>query len=301
MINPLHIATFLSLHKTRHFTRTAEDLNMTQPGVTLHLQRLERELDVSLFARRGKTMELTPDGETFLRFARKQQKAEKELRDSLGEDSPFCGECRITCSGSMATRLYPALLQLQEHHRELRISLEAAPDATAVDLIKKNLMDLGLITSFIEDPQINITRIGHEELCLALPAHHTGVWADLLSLGYIDHPNGAHYASQVLEKNYPREFSGFADLPQKGYINQLSQILLPVSEGLGFTVLPESTVDLFPDQKRICKASLAVPCRETLYLITKKHRPLPNRYQLIRSCIDSLLSSGTAAPRETNR
>ena len=288
MINSAHIKTFLSLSETRHFTRTAEALNMTQPGVSQHLKALESELNVSLFHRSGKKIELTPAGELFRQFAQEQVQSEKILRDRLKEDSPHKGECRITCSGSMAIQLYPRLLELQKQYTELSISLEAAPNEASIELVKNNEFDIGLITSFIDDPEIQITELGYDELCLALPKNHSAEWADLMALGYINHPNGAHYAAQVFEKNYADVFTGFRDIPTKGYINQLNQILLPVTQGLGFTVIPENTFDLHPEADLLRKVTLKTPCRETIYLIEKKYKPLPNRFRLIKDCLNTI-------------
>ena len=50
----------------------------------------------------------------------------------------------------------------------------------------------------------------------------------------------------VLETNYPDYFRGMGQIPESGYINQLGQILLPVANGLGFTVIPKSSLDAFP-------------------------------------------------------
>ncbi|MFD2205797.1 LysR family transcriptional regulator [Kiloniella antarctica] len=286
MINPFLIQTFLTLCETRHFTRTAEKLHMTQPGVSQHLKKLEAEMGVALFYRHGKRIELTPAGEIFKSFSLKQHKQEATLRENLGKDSLHHGECKIACSGSMAMQLYPPLLILQKKHPGLGISIEAAPNNTIINLIKTNTFDLGLITNVIEDPEITIHKLGHEELCLIVPHDRGHSWAKLLALGYVNHPNGTHYANQVLEKNYPNNFKNIQEIRQTSYINQINQILLPVSLGLGFTVLPESTVNLFPNQNAIRKAPLAKPTRETVYVITKKHKPLPNRYQLVRELLE---------------
>lgn len=288
MINPIHLKTFLTLSDTLHFTRTAEALNVTQPGVSQHLKALETELNVSLFHRYGKKIELTPAGELFRQFSQECVNSENRLRDRLKEDSPYKGECKITCSGSMATLLYPKLLELQKQFKELCISLEASPNEASIELVKRNEFDMGLITCFLDDPEIQITELGYEELCLVLPKNHSAEWSDLMALGYIFHPNGAHYATQVFEQNYAREFTGIKDIPKKGYINQLNQILLPVAQGLGFTVLPESTVDLFPEPDLITKVPLKMPCRETIYLAVKKYKPLPNRFKLIKGCLSEI-------------
>lgn len=281
MINPVHLHTFLALCETRHFTKTAEKLNMTQPGVSQHLKALERELGVLLLFRQGKIIELTQEGEQLRRFGLEQRAAEVRMREKLHEDEPHSGELKISCSGSMAMNLYPDLLELQREFRALQVSLEAAPNARSVKLVKENEFDIGLITHRIDDPELSTRELGTERLCVTVPKGYPCNWADLMRLGFINHPNGEHYAAKVFELNWPDQFGRFNDISQKGYINQLNQILLPVAKGLGFTVLPETTIDAYPDQSAIDKGLLAKPCFETIYMITKKYKALPRRYERV--------------------
>ncbi len=58
-----------------------------------------------------------------------------------------------------------------------------------------------------------------------------------------------------------------SDMPLSGFVNQLSQILLPVSKGLGFTVLPQSAVESFPNREELHVAQLKQTVYEDLYLV----------------------------------
>ena len=42
MLNPVWLKTFVTLIETGHFTKTAEKLFMTQPGVSQHIAKLEQ-------------------------------------------------------------------------------------------------------------------------------------------------------------------------------------------------------------------------------------------------------------------
>jgi hypothetical protein len=78
-------------------------------------------------------------------------------------------------------------------------------------------------------------------------------------------------------------------LPHAGYINQLSQILLPVSEGLGYTVLPTSTLDFvsFADKLTVYESKNEVT--EPLYSVQTPHSALPARYQAVKQAISQVL------------
>lgn len=288
MINPVFLRTFMSLVKTNHFTHTAQALNMTQPGVSQHIKKLETQLGKELLSRHGKTFELTSAGERLYQYGLQQAKAESELRNDITQNDRYTGDCRLACSGSMAMQLYPELLGLQKAFPGLNMKVEAAPNKAIVERIRSNLSDMGIVSQRVDDPKLVSINLGRDELCLVIPAGEKSSWKTLLNLGFINHPDGHHYATQILEINYPEEFQGMEQIPETGYINQLNQILLPVSLGCGFTVLPMSSVDVFPYLEKVSIVKLTFPIKETAYLIKKKHRSLPSRYQLIEELLERM-------------
>lgn len=285
MINPILLRTFMHLVQTHHFTRTAEALHMTQPGVSQHIKKLEAQLGTQLLERFAKSFELTRAGELLYQYGQDQAQAEAELQKQINGDDPHEGECRLACSGSMAMQLYPQLLELQKQFSGLTFSIEAAPKSAIIERIKTNQTDFGIVTQTVSDPQLDSEFLGRDTLCLVLPQNTEVSWSSLASLGFINHPDGHHYASRVLETNFGGDFIGMSQLSESGYINQLSQILLPVAQGLGFTVIPKSSLDAFPFPELLESASLDIPIEDEVFLVTKKHRPLPQRYSLIRTLL----------------
>lgn len=67
MLNATWIETFTVLAEEGHFTRAAQRLNMTQPGVSQHLRKLERQVGHPLIAQDGKSFTLTEAGGGFAR------------------------------------------------------------------------------------------------------------------------------------------------------------------------------------------------------------------------------------------
>ena len=54
MFNALYFRTFISLVETGSFTQTARKLDMTQPGVSQHVRKLEEYFCLPLLLRKGK-------------------------------------------------------------------------------------------------------------------------------------------------------------------------------------------------------------------------------------------------------
>ncbi len=61
--------TFLAISDTGSFTRAAEEVNKTQSAVSMQMKRLEDLLGRPLFARDGRAIRFTPDGERLIEYA----------------------------------------------------------------------------------------------------------------------------------------------------------------------------------------------------------------------------------------
>ncbi len=136
--------------------------------------------------------------------------------------------------------------------------------------------------------------LGFETLCLILPSsysHQPLCFDSLKALGFIDHPDGAHYADRLLSANFGEHFHSIEKLNKTGYVNQINQIFLPVSEGLGFTVLPETVVRHVPPQSLLYVAPIKNPIRDELFLVRKKYRALPKRYEWFEKKIKELVKT----------
>lgn len=295
MLNPIWLNTFKTLVDVGHFTHTAEKLHMTQPGVSQHIRKLEELCGHALIKRINKTFELTEQGKLVYEYAVKSADAEARLFASLEFDNPFSGVCKLSCSGSLALQLYPQLLSLQQAHLDLKIHLEAAPNQKIFNDLQTDMIDLGIVTQKPDERLFQSTVLGSETLCLVLPKFYkeSEINADLLcDIGVIDHPDAQHYLSIYFNACELESLSkiNLDKLPKSGYVNQLSQILLPVSRGLGFTVLPKSAITNFVDSESLFVVRPKTEVRETLYLVQKRNRDLAQRYHTVNSYLARIFS-----------
>lgn len=281
MVNLLWLKTFIALVEQKHFTRTAALLHMTQPGVSQHIRRLEEYYQATLINRNEKGFELTQEGEKVLRFARELVVSEEQLKESLKEDNPYEGACRLSSPGALAMRLYPQLCAIQHQYPELLMQFEVAPNHRIVSELLSNTIDIGLITQQADEPELITRPIDQEQLLLVVPAHYREAgYSDLCQLGVIMHPDASHHISSVLRANYA-QFRHLSEFPLKGAVNQINLILEPVAAGNGFTVLPESIVNAFPRQQDISILNMTTAVYETIYLAQKRQRPMASRYSFI--------------------
>lgn len=295
MINQQWLETFLTLVEVGHFTQTAEKLHMTQPGVSQHIKKLEDEIGVPLLNRVGKKFELTRAGEMLSNFGHKRLEEEEQLFRELQFDSPNKGECRFGCSGAMATLLYPHFLKRQKSYPELIVSMEAAPNNLILQKIISNELDIGIVTQSSRSSDLEYTSIGFESLCLVLPkkySRHEISIDKLDGIGFINHPDGLHYVERVLSANFKKDFRGVQKLKIKGYVNQINQILTPVAEGVGYTVLPENMVQQFKPYSSLFIVPIKTVVQDELFIVRKKHGFIAKRYKWFEEEIRRLVAGG---------
>ncbi|WP_457941091.1 LysR family transcriptional regulator [Mesorhizobium sp. 10J20-29] len=288
MLNAQWLETFTVLCETGHFTRAAERLGMTQPGVSQHLRKLENQVGQALISSQGKRFSRTPAGEAVLALGRARREEERQLRQAIQNDDPDVGDVAIACSGSFAMLVYPQLLALMKTAPHLSLRLEAMPQERVVKGVLDGKFDLGVTNQEPSHPRLDASSLGREELCLLLPASaprgDIGL-AALEDIGFIAHPDGYAYADELFSLNFPEEFKGSDRLRVRGFVNQISQIPTPVAQGIGYTLLPRSGLDAYPDRQKLRVANLARERKFELWSIFQRGRILPKRVQRISELI----------------
>lgn len=290
MINPVWLKTFCTLVEVGHFTQTAEKLFMTQSGVSQHIKKLENQLEQALLQRRGKSFSLTDAGEKLYAKGQALLKAADELESLIKQDEHNVGLVKLASPGSVGLKLYPHLLTVQQNHPKLIVDYRFAPNKNIEqDLIDRNI-DLGLSTELSQTTSLISQKIAAEPLVL-VTSHQVKTinWSTLLKLGFISHPDAAHHARLLLSENFT-QFEHIEQFIYKGFSNQISLILEPVSKGLGFTVLPLYAAKAFRQQNCIKIHLLKKTVSESLYLCFNRRSTLANRVKFVQSEIIDYLN-----------
>lgn len=290
MINLTWLKTFCTLVEVGHFTKTAELLYMTQPGVSQQVKKLEQQLSTPLLIREGKSFSLTDAGIKLNQQGQNLLQRSAELEKSIKYDDQYTGTVVISSPGSIGLKLYPYMLDIQQQHPKLSIDYRFAPNKNiAQDLVERKI-DIGLVTQRSKVDNIVSQKVTVEPLVLVTSHNVSSItWEKLTKIGFIDHPDGLHHAQLLLSKNYP-QFEHINQLQHRGFSNQISLILEPVSRGIGFTVLPLNVVNAFGNPKALKVHRLDNSVNETLYLCQNRHTLENNRSKFIKSKIIDFIS-----------
>lgn len=145
------IKTFLDLCKTLNFTRTAENLFITQPAVTQHIRLLENEYGVKLFKFSGKAFTLTAEGEILYRYAISSRSnalgVKKELENLvIGQPSISLGATK-----TIGEFIMPSFLAgYVKKHPNTNISLAVDNTHNLMQQIDDGTLDFALIEGFFD-------------------------------------------------------------------------------------------------------------------------------------------------------
>jgi transcriptional regulator, LysR family len=276
MLNPAWLRSFSTLAAEGTFTRAAESLALTQAAVSQHIRQLETQLG-PLLIRRPRGIELTPAGHALLAYCEEVERAGRCLASRLSDADALQGVVSIITPGSVGLSTYPKLLDIQRETPGLVVRHRFAPEEDVLKAVLDSRADMGIVSRKPDDERLAVEPFCEEALELVVPADATvHGWDDLVSLGFIDHPDGHAMATRLLSRRYPGK-RGLSDIPITGFTNQIALILEPVARGLGFSVMPRHARRAFARQDAIRVLDADRSVVETLWLIHRAEWELPRR------------------------
>jgi len=150
---------FLLVAEKLSFSKTAEDLFISQPAVTKHIKELESRLNVALFERKGNKIYLTKAGKLTYTYLKKIKQEYREMEYELGRlHDTFKGTLRIGASSTISQYLIPKVIAAF-HKRYPKIELHLF-NGNSFEMEQKlidNEIDLALVEN--ESSQSNIKYI----------------------------------------------------------------------------------------------------------------------------------------------
>lgn len=138
-----NLMTFVRIAELQNFSKTAEQLGYSQSAVTMQIKQLEKELQVQLFERIGKRVQLTQAGERLLPYALEILDAQAMARTIAREPGQIAGKLRIgTCESYVISVLPEIIMELGEICPHVEVSTPTALVPDLVQMLKQNDVDL---------------------------------------------------------------------------------------------------------------------------------------------------------------
>ncbi|MGW9527932.1 LysR substrate-binding domain-containing protein [Paenibacillus terrae] len=183
----------------------AQKLEVTQPTVTFHLNKLQEDLGVSLFHTKSyHVIKLTEAGKAFYHYASQINALSLEAKSLMDiYRGTGAGKLALGSTHTPATYMLPPLLeQLKRNYPQLSILLDVRPASFIMEKIKRYELDLGIISqTHVDDPDLIAHPLIRDELVLIFDpehplANHTELTPELLA----EYPLVSHEEGSISRK-----------------------------------------------------------------------------------------------------
>lgn len=241
-----HIRYFIAVAEELHFRRAAERLGVAQPALSRAIQSLERELNVILFIRSNRNVQITPAGATFLKGCRGVINSIEHIVDNtrLSHQGQM-GSLRIGYTDMAIAGRLPILLK---EFQDLRpnIILQPHHDVTVTQLQKLDdgELDIGFVTGPISRSGYEQYPVQSERFVCVVYENHPLASRKRIRLEELAHEDFVHGSSKDWEQFYSYLLplcrrSGFVPhIVQEAF--NTAGILGLVACGMGLTILTDS-------------------------------------------------------------
>src|SRR5438067_261250 len=155
-----HLRYFIAVAEEGHVTRAAERLGIQQPPLSQQIRALETELDVQLFRRKPRGVELTQAGEALLAEAqailRQIEHAVIATRRTARGEAGRIG-LGFTSSASFHPLVPQVIREYRQAHPLVALSLEESGTGELVEALQAERLDAAFVRSPIgEAPGITV-------------------------------------------------------------------------------------------------------------------------------------------------
>ena len=273
----------IAVADTGNFTLAAEKSFVTQPTLSMQMQKLEEELAVQIFNRKTKPIGLTAVGQKIVAQARTILEESQRMQDVIAQEKGLIGgRFRLGIIPTIMPTLLPLFMrEFLKQHPQVVLEIEELNTQNILDALQQGKLDAGIAATPLEHSQILERVLYYEPFIGYVPDNHTLYPVeelevdDLSSNPVLVLEDGHCFRNQTLNLCV-------ADRSQKNKAFDLKsgsfETLIRLSdEGLGMTLLPYlHTRGLEQKQKNHLKPFQAPsPAREVSLIYTKSQIKLP--------------------------
>lgn len=250
---------FLAVAEELHFGRAAERLHLAQPALSQQIRKLERELDVRLFARTSRSVALTPAGELLRDRARALlAQAAKDLAEvtSLGH-----GEQGRLDVGFVSSALplgpVEAVQRFRARYPLVRVHVHEAFTDRLLTRIQRGEIDIAMVRDPERRAGVRLTVLRGEPFVGVVPADHPLADRDSISGAELADDQFVYFPREAGAHAYELNLSPVTESGRRPRITQEAStwatVLHMVGAGLGVTVAPLSATPAAPDAVRVLR------------------------------------------------
>lgn len=268
----------VALDTWRHFVLASEKCFVTQPTLSMQIQKLEEELGVKIFDRTKQPVIPTEIGVRIIAQVRIVLREAAVIKQVIDEHKDtMAGEIRIGIIPTLAPFLLPSLFKnVREKFPQVNLIVKEIITEDVVHELKNNRLDCGIVVTPLRDSSINEDILFYEELFVYVSKKNALIDKKYVLPSEID-PNqlwlleeGHCFRSQILNLCELRKHSDLHFKYETGNIETLKRM---VDKSDGITILPELAVMEFSQaqMKLVKRLKEPSPVREVSLVTHRNH------------------------------
>lgn len=235
---------FRAVTKHRNFSRAAEECNVSQPALSIQIQKLEGEIGAPLFHRQGRKITLTSVGQRLEGRAESLLDLHQSTLDELKDAVHSGGEATFGAILTIAPYLVPYVVG---HAKPADLPPFRMEENFTENLLAKLLegrLDFALMSTPIDEPKLMVKVIAREPFVLVIPKkHRLAAFEDVSLVEIAKEPflplSRIHCAGLQISDFY----ESCSAMPNTVFASaQIDTILKLVEQGQGVTLLPKMAV-----------------------------------------------------------
>jgi LysR family hydrogen peroxide-inducible transcriptional activator len=266
----------LAVDTHRHFAKAAEHCRVTQPTLSMMIQKLEDELGIKLFDRNVQPVKPTAAGRKVIEQARRVLYQASLIKDIINEEEQSVkGTFRLAILPTIAPYLVPRFfLKLTEKHKDLDIHILEMKTTPTLAALRNGEIDAAIIASQPVEPELQGDILYYEQFFGYVSRNETIFKNDLIRSADVNGERlwlldeGHCFRDQLMRFCQMEEVR----LRQGAYrLGSMETFMRMVESGSGITFIPELAVyQLNKEQKELVRPfAIPKPTRE-IVLVTRK-------------------------------
>lgn len=170
-MNLKQLEAFIHVAEAKSFSKAAKELFLTQPTISAHIASLEKELNVRLFVRNTKEVNLSKDGDLLYSHAREMVDLEKEIRQLFSVDSKNIDENLSVAASTIPSQyILPEILgRFREKYPKIQLRITETDSTKVIEKIVNQEVEIGFSGTILEKKHCKYIPFCKDELVIITP------------------------------------------------------------------------------------------------------------------------------------